>query len=601
MLSCCRRRKENQAEPDEEAPSQGASRFLFPMWVMPISTFLSMSGPPESHQELKEQGKLVEWTPGMFTIFVSHEWLGLAHADPQGAQLETLREALKRLLKEDMSVYSNLQSLFYLNKLDKISRADIKRLKDGYIWFDWCAIPQITIRSASADPQTGSDVQKAIESIPAYVEAADLFVVLCPWEEHQDTKRICNQETWGRRGWCRVELLAAALGKKQDHRLVEVRSPFSLSLMCPVGFFLALPGRGYFTVASDKLVVYGVMEKILKDHVESSWSSRNVTRARLMIALQGRFLVGLGTEEQQESLKANNPKDLETFLELFKFRSFLDVDKSGLSAVHCAAISGNTKVLSQLAQAKADLNARIKKPMPELLLQKGDTALHLAGSFNESSDSLKHLLELRADVTLQNALGHIALNSAAGAGHVECVQFLLEIGCNVNHPCNFKSLPLHSAAVNGQAGTLKVLLENTGDVNCICSLGNSSLAVAIVAGSRECVQLLLNHQADVNVRMSPRGLTPRWLFRALRATRPFLAREGPLHMLTKLEHSTPVAFASFLGHADIVGQLLQARADPVKSNGDGINAFTFETMKSPSLIRAQTLLLGAAADADSEI
>ena len=33
---------------------------LFPMWVLPISIFLTMSGSPKSHQELHEEGKLVQ-------------------------------------------------------------------------------------------------------------------------------------------------------------------------------------------------------------------------------------------------------------------------------------------------------------------------------------------------------------------------------------------------------------------------------------------------------------------------------------------------------------------------------------------------------------
>ena len=33
---------------------------MFPMWVLPISVFLAMSGSPKSHQELHDEGMLVQ-------------------------------------------------------------------------------------------------------------------------------------------------------------------------------------------------------------------------------------------------------------------------------------------------------------------------------------------------------------------------------------------------------------------------------------------------------------------------------------------------------------------------------------------------------------
>ena len=611
MLGCCAKR----AAPGEDAE---APSMLFPMWVLPISTFIAMTGPPKSHQELKEEGKLVQWKPGMFCLFVSHQWVSFQQADPVGVQLSTLRKTLQRMLQGQVTVQSNLQSLFFLGKLDKIPPQDMGRvffsspqrrskagrqgpllqslscpcfghtsggktptpeelrnLENGYIWFDWYSIPQITVRRVDVDPDMGSDVKKAVDSIPAYVEVADLFVVLCPSAEHQDTRQICNQETWGRRGWCRVELAAAALGRRLGRRLLEIRSPTNLSLMCPNRYFFSMPGKGDFTVESDKIAVHTVMMEIVAGHLDTMWRKgpTHWTRARLITAMRGHLMAGLGTEEQQAAAKTASHDDLDSFLQRFRFNSLTDMDKSGFGPVHCAVVAGNLSVLRQLAAARADLDAQIKLAKPELLLQKGDAPLHLACLLNGDPEVVRCLIELRANVTAQNKLGHIAVNSAASAGNVECVEFLLDSGFNVNHSCKIGARPLHSAAVNGQAGALKVLLERGAEVLCTCSIGSSSLASATFAGSIECCRLLIEYKADVNVPMNPVGLIPPWVFRALRVARPFLPKEGPLYLLTILEGSTPLFFATFLGHTDIVKLLLVHNADPSKQNREGLDAF----------------------------
>ena len=61
------------------------------MWVLKISDFMTMSGAPVPFEELQEQGLLHEWDPSLFTILVSHEWLGRDHPDVKGYQSHCLR------------------------------------------------------------------------------------------------------------------------------------------------------------------------------------------------------------------------------------------------------------------------------------------------------------------------------------------------------------------------------------------------------------------------------------------------------------------------------------------------------------------------------
>ena len=58
-------------------------------------------------------------------------------------------------------------------KFDHHESRDVTRqLADGYVFFDWFAIPQITARAKGTNEDlTRSDAAKAVQSIPFYVEA----------------------------------------------------------------------------------------------------------------------------------------------------------------------------------------------------------------------------------------------------------------------------------------------------------------------------------------------------------------------------------------------------------------------------------------------
>eukprot|EP00438_Fugacium_kawagutii_P003796 Skav211109 [mRNA] locus=scaffold3323:105520:110536:- [translate_table: standard] len=61
------------------------------MWVVKVGHVLAMAGQLPSHQILKAKGLLERWVPTMFTIFVSHQWFGHNHPDPNGVKLEVLQ------------------------------------------------------------------------------------------------------------------------------------------------------------------------------------------------------------------------------------------------------------------------------------------------------------------------------------------------------------------------------------------------------------------------------------------------------------------------------------------------------------------------------
>ena len=103
---------------DGNVPSGvNATKFVhpqfFPFYVVKITDLLTMEMPAPSHTDLFNRGLLHLWHPDMFSIFVSHQWLGRFHPDPDGSQLNILRESLLKLTNGSASVECNLVSIIH--------------------------------------------------------------------------------------------------------------------------------------------------------------------------------------------------------------------------------------------------------------------------------------------------------------------------------------------------------------------------------------------------------------------------------------------------------------------------------------------------------
>ena len=149
-----------------------------PMFVISYDNVLELFGERDgsrrtkilSFKTLKEMNLLLlkERLPLMSTtIYVSHEWASWKHADPRGIQIRTLCEALKRFAKNSFS-WADPEA-------KKIFRSQI------YIWFDWFCIPQHDPDNQDEDhKQIEVERKLAMKSIPAYIERANMMVILAP-------------------------------------------------------------------------------------------------------------------------------------------------------------------------------------------------------------------------------------------------------------------------------------------------------------------------------------------------------------------------------------------------------------------------------------
>eukprot|EP00913_Durusdinium_trenchii_P008436 g7922.t1 len=187
----------------------------------------------------------------MFVLFVSHQWLSRLHPDPGGQQMEVLRLALEGLM--DGSLRLNLGTnkswfraggpvlswmwravlsdafrsldgywVFFVDETHTTHELRT-RLPEGYLWFDWFGVPQAISRTRVFDEEEDdvkqAEAAKAVDSIPAYVERCNLFVILAPELFHRDTGMICNSTSWQLRGW------RDSAGLRPDKTLRRRRAP----------------------------------------------------------------------------------------------------------------------------------------------------------------------------------------------------------------------------------------------------------------------------------------------------------------------------------------------------------------------------------------
>jgi hypothetical protein len=86
---------------------------------------------------------------------------------------------------------------------------------------------------------------------------------------------------------------------------------------------------------------------------------------------------------------------------------------------------------------------------------------------------------------------------AAGKGHGEVVELLVQAGANVNAAEPKLCTALHTAALHGEWGVVEQLLAAGADTEALTVDGETALALAAEKGHRDVVQLLLSCEGSV--------------------------------------------------------------------------------------------------------
>ncbi len=123
---------------------------------------------------------------------------------------------------------------------------------------------------------------------------------------------------------------------------------------------------------------------------------------------------------------------------------------------------------------------------------------------------LKKLVADGTDIMVENSSGNTPLHAAAGGGHKDMVEFLIECGADVNlQRRSYKETALHSAASGNNKDIVELLIARGACVDARDGSGETPLGQAASEGYLEIAQVLTSAGANVNIR-DRYGFSPLW-------------------------------------------------------------------------------------------
>ena len=135
--------------------------------------------------------------------FISHQWVGNVHPDPESKQLRVLQNALKHVLCGVGNIPFDIFTETFFPRAKPFPVSDLQA-KPLHLWYDYMSCPQLE-RHHSRDVGRESSLARAIDSIPGYIARCKFFFALCPVVESESLGKVFTGLSWCERGWCRIE------------------------------------------------------------------------------------------------------------------------------------------------------------------------------------------------------------------------------------------------------------------------------------------------------------------------------------------------------------------------------------------------------------
>lgn len=589
--------------------SSVASEELFPMFLLPVAAVLKLEK-LQPQQELLARGWLVQYVIAMLgrVIFVTHQWLGWSHPDPEGVQLLALQGLLRTLMEGQSDVQTHWQMQMVGIRSTVHGSRWAAALPHMLCWLDYCSVPQPLAASEEAvGPRLSRaeltvQLDDAVRSIPAYVERAALMVVLVPLARHVDTGASCSISSWRSRGWCRMEYWSAALARNPipaivcGNRRVHLVEPTELALAPKWGDFTCC-ARGHLvngrTTACDRAKVGFVLERLLEAKLASLFEEgRPPLQGRILASLRPWFVHGPPSGQAEEkppeeqaqghedaAREAGAVAELKWALRWGSEAEEARIEQcSGYSLLHYAACSGNSRAARALLALRADVQLRTRKRCRAAgVLWEGMAPLHLAMAF-AGWEVVETLLGAKAEPEQRCPLGALLNTTPLELACIYRRVSLVE-AWRAHFPQGNLWCSLNWAARSGSLPVVKVLLAARAELGREMETG-CGFALTWAAGDSEdadaaVVQALLLPGAKVNLRAKPQGR-----FAALCAAMR-LAYRGGLRtelcvILANAKGLTPLHAAAGLNpNVQIIRMLLAARADPKAKNALGFRPLEY--------------------------
>ncbi|XP_071102049.1 putative ankyrin repeat protein RF_0381 [Haliotis cracherodii] len=201
------------------------------------------------------------------------------------------------------------------------------------------------------------------------------------------------------------------------------------------------------------------------------------------------------------------------------------VDNDGDNVLHAACLGGHVQMVEYLvAQNIVDINSRgdngrtplmsaagmghrgvfyyllSKGADVSLLCQSKNNILHVA-CFGGDKGMVQHILSNNfVDISSKGEYGRTPLLAAAGKGHRDVLDLILQRGCHATVADYNGHNVLHVACLGGDVEMVKhVLSKNIVDSNSRDSCGRSPVMLAAVSGHRDVVGVLLEQGGDISL------------------------------------------------------------------------------------------------------
>jgi uncharacterized protein len=182
---------------------------------------------------------------------------------------------------------------------------------------------------------------------------------------------------------------------------------------------------------------------------------------------------------------------------------------------------------------------------------------------SKDTETVRLLLDQRADVNQPQPDGATALHWAAYWDDIETAELLIRAKANVNAANDYGVTPLMLACTNGSGPMVKTLLNAGANPNSALPTGQTALMTCARAGSIVPVKLLLDRGAYANAKEVQKGQTAlMWAAAQKHAevAEALIGHGADVHVRSK-SGFTPLLFAARAGDVESSRVLLKAGAD----------------------------------------